>query len=114
VSILLDEEKEETIQGSRESNDCRHQEGDAGAKIDGVGPRRSEIPSRVGRRGTASISLSGLGCHMWFRQPIPSFGVKEVQEIADAQCRGRLTILTIAEVLNRNTESAIQVWLDLL
>ena len=49
---MADEKKEETVQGSRKSADCRYQKGDAGAAIGEVSPRRSEIPSRAGRRTT--------------------------------------------------------------
>ena len=40
--------------------------------------------------------------------------MKEVREVADVQCRGRVMILSIAEILSRNTESAIQMWFDFL
>jgi hypothetical protein len=34
------------------------------------------------------------------------------REVADVQCRGRVMILAVAEILSRNTESAIQTWFD--
>jgi hypothetical protein len=57
VSICQDEEEEETIQASRKSADCRHQKRDGGAAIGEVSPRRSQIPSRAGRRTTSQLAL---------------------------------------------------------
>jgi hypothetical protein len=58
VSIWLDEEEEETVQGSRKSPDCRHQKGDGGAAIGEVSPRRSEIPNCAGRQRARSLTAS--------------------------------------------------------